>query len=117
MKKSIFLQRTLGALIAYFAALAFISAGFKWYWLFICFLLFDISMIGYIRNPRIGALLYNFGHGFITPVLLMLAGYAVDSKLLLFVSLSWIFHIAIDRTFGYGLKKPDSFKHTDLGNL
>jgi hypothetical protein len=31
--------------------------------------------------------------------------------------LSWIAHIALDQTLGYGLKLPKSFEHTVLGPI
>ena len=118
MKKVVILQRLLGALIAYVSAVGFIAADFKWYWLFITFLLYDISMVGYLSNNKLGAKIYNFGHGFVLPALLLYVAYRLDNNsVLLFISLSWLFHIGIDRAFGFGLKKPDGFKHTDLGDL
>jgi hypothetical protein len=95
----------------------YLSQGFAWYWLIVLFLLFDISAVGYLINNKVGAVLYNLLHSVIVPVMLMIAYIIFDNKTLLFIDLLWFFHIAVDRTLGYGLKHFEGFGHTHLGKI
>lgn len=103
---------------AIFVAVFFIIIGqFDWYWLFILFIVFDISAIGYLANKRIGALVYNMGHSIIGPTLLAALYIATSNQAVLFVTLLWLFHIFVDRALGYGLKHAKGFGHTHLGPI
>lgn len=85
-------------------------------WLLFALLLFvfDVSMIGYVKNAKLGAITYNFGHTMIFPILLALVGYSNDIRWLLLFALVWLAHINMDRVLGYGLKHG-SFQDTHLG--
>ena len=99
-------------ILAYCASL---WLGFSWWMFFALLLVPDISMIGYLVNPRVGAYLYNFAHHQALGIGVFLVGmfYAHDWTALVGVVLFG--HSAMDRIFGYGLKHTDSFKHTHLG--
>lgn len=87
-------------------------------WLFFVLLLVpDITMIGYIFNKKIGAVVYNFGHSFISPLLLALGYLYFLNNYLLLISIIWIAHIFMDRLFGFGLKYQDSFKETHIQKI
>lgn len=104
----------LAALVAVF----YVAVGnFAWYWLPILFIVVDISMIGYLKNPKVGAITYNIGHSLIGPALLVALYIATSNQGVLFVSLIWLFHILADRALGYGLKHTTSFNHTHLGKI
>jgi hypothetical protein len=94
------------ALYAYF--------GFSWWMLALFFLVPDLSMVGYLAGPRLGAAAYNAVHTTITPLLLgalaLYAGWLPGVQ----IALIWLIHIGVDRTVGYGLKMPDDFKRTHL---
>lgn len=94
-----------------------VVGGFAWYWLPVLFLAFDISMVGYAVNNRIGALTYNIGHSLIGPGLLATVYIATSNEGVLFVTLLWLFHIFVDRALGYGLKHAEGFHHTHLGKI
>ncbi|MEK7621439.1 MAG: DUF4260 domain-containing protein [Patescibacteria group bacterium] len=104
-------------LLAAVTAAIYINLGFDWYWLVILFLVFDISMFGYLINKEVGAVTYNAVHSVVGPILLLLGYVLFDGKVLLFIALLWFFHIAIDRTLGYGLKHFEGFHHTHLGKI
>ena len=72
----------------------------------------DVSMIGYMKNPKVGSLLYNVVHTYITPSLLLLVSLLAGSALGTQIALIWVAHIGMDRTMGYGLKYPTQFKDT-----
>ena len=81
------------------------------------FLLFDISIIGYKFSNKIGAKTYNFIHNATIPTILIAAGLLIDVEWVSILGICWTFHIAVDRTLGYGLKHEESFTHTHLGKI
>lgn len=119
------------AFVAVLIALFFVIIGeFDWWWLILLFPLFDVSMIGYLVNSHVGAITYNIIHSFFGPAVLTVLyifttghtaadstrAYSVDS-IMLFAILIWLFHIAVDRALGYGLKHEEGFHHTHLGKI
>lgn len=101
-----------------FAATLLIYHMLRGSWLVFVLLLlaFDISMIGYAKSNKLGAITYNLGHTLVFPVCLALIGYSNDIRWLLLFSLIWLAHINMDRALGYGLKHA-SFHHTHLGTI
>lgn len=93
------------------------EAGYNIWFILATFLLFDLSMIGYIHSKKIGALTYNLGHSSVIPTLMLIGGILGDNILLQVWSYAWLFHIGFDRAMGYGLKHKTSFKHTHLGKI
>ena len=87
-------------------------------WIFALLLLTpDIAMLGYLRNPRVGAFFYNLAHLSALPLALAVIAFLIGANTTVLLALIWIAHIGMDRAVGYGLKSPDSFKSTHLGNL
>lgn len=88
---------------------------YSW-WIFPLFLLLpDVSMIGYIINPKTGAWLYNFFHHKLIAVIAMMIGYSLKIPILELSGIILFGHSSMDRIFGYGLKFSDDFRHTHLG--
>jgi hypothetical protein len=97
--------------------IVFSSQGQKW-WLYPALLLVpDIFMIGYLANTKLGAFLYNVGHSYMAPAIVIFIAWKADNNLALAVGVIWLGHIGWDRFFGYGLKYDSDFKHTHLGDL
>lgn len=93
------------------------SAGFNWLPFVLLLFAFDLFMLGYLAGPRVGAAAYNLGHGLLLPSL-SAAGYALTgSDWLLALACLWFAHIGIDYAFGYGLKFPEGFHKTHLGDI
>lgn len=93
----------------------FNQLDYAW-WLFpACILLPDLSMIGYLRSPKIGAYCYNLFHHKLVAIILLILGYALNTPVLALMGLILFGHSAMDRMLGYGLKYQDDFKHTHLG--
>jgi hypothetical protein len=113
----VWFQRVENAMIAALVAVAFVELGFSWWWLVVLFLLFDVSMVGYLHDPRLGAWAYNTVHSYIGPAACGVGAVVSASRGLAFVSLVWAFHIGIDRLLGYGLKLRDRFTSTHLGEI
>ena len=79
------------------------------------FLAPDIGMLGYLVNPRIGALTYNFLHHKGLAIALYFAGFFLVIHELTLVGVVLFGHSSFDRIVGYGLKFSDNFKNTHLG--
>jgi hypothetical protein len=80
-----------------------------------CILIPDLSMLGYVFNPKVGAQLYNLFHHKFLAVAVLLVGFYFSLPLVSLAGVILLGHSAMDRIFGYGLKYNDSFKHTHLG--
>jgi hypothetical protein len=85
------------------------------WWYAVLFLTPDLSMLGYLHNPKTGAFTYNLVHHKGTAVSLYLLGVILGLIWLQFVGLLLLGHSSFDRVFGYGLKYTDAFQHTHLG--
>ena len=74
----------------------------------------DLSMLGYLVNPRIGAVVYNVVHTTIVYGPLAAYGYLSGVSDALALGLIGLAHVGFDRLLGYGLKYPTRFKDTHL---
>jgi hypothetical protein len=91
--------------------------GASW-WLFVVLLLMpDLFMVGYIKNSRLGAMLYNIGHTYTAPMTLLLIYMLFSIPVLLPIAIVWFAHISMDRMLGFGLKLDSGFKDTHLGKI
>lgn len=100
-----------------FGIVMFCALDYAW-WVFPALLLLpDIGMLGYLINPKVGALLYNIFHHKGLAILTILLGYFFLGEFYTLIGVILFSHAAMDRCFGYGLKYPDSFSNTHLGNL
>jgi hypothetical protein len=113
----VWFQRVESAAVAALVVVAFVQLDFAWWWLLAVFLVWDLSMVGYIASPRLGAISYNVGHSYLGPAALLALTWVGDARWPTFVALTWAFHIAVDRLLGYGLKFTDRFTHTHLGEV
>jgi len=89
----------------------------SWLIYLILFLAPDLSFAAYLAGPRFGALVYNTAHAYLAPMVLMTAGFATSSPLVLSIAMIWLAHIGIDRALGYGLKYEAGFGFTHLGRI
>jgi hypothetical protein len=113
----IWFERIESAVIAVLAAAVFVELDFDWWYLAALFLVFDVSMLGYVHSARVGAWTYNAVHSYAAPATAGVVAVVEDERALAFLALAWGFHIAVDRGLGYGLKFQDRFTHTHLGEL
>lgn len=103
--------------LALAALVAYQISGGNWWMFLILILAPDLSMLGYLAGPRIGAWCYNTVHSWIAPVVIYLAAVATDAALAVHLALILAAHIALDRMLGYGLKHETGFKETHLGRI
>lgn len=107
------------------AATYFWLGGGPWPLFALLFFAPDLSFLGYLAGPRVGALAYNVAHTYVSPVILGMAAllaarapresaFAITGSL---VAAVWFAHIGFDRALGYGLKYPSAFHDTHLGRI
>ncbi len=95
----------------------FTKLNFAWWWYPALLITPDLSMVGYLINPQVGAGTYNFIHHKALGVSIFIAGLILAMQPLQLAGLILFGHSSMDRVFGYGLKYPDSFHHTHLGMI
>jgi hypothetical protein len=115
-------QRIENGVLAVAILTAFVVTDAGWWWPLVAFLAFDLSALGYLAGPRVGATAYNAVHSYIGPAGSAIVGLVLDALAFgggwaFFVAGLWAFHVAADRALGYGLKLVDGFTHTHLGRI
>lgn len=112
MKSLIKIEELLITALAFYL---FLALDYAWWWFLILFLVPDISMLGYLLSPKVGAWTYNIAHHKGLAVVLFVLGSYVQLQWLQLAGLIMLGHSSFDRVLGYGLKFTDSFQHTHLG--
>jgi hypothetical protein len=108
------LLRVEGLAVVSVAVGLYFWADYPWWLLLALALAPDLSMLGYVAGPRVGALTYNSVHTYVLPVALGFARVLADNGLATKLALIWLAHIGLDRALGYGLKYPTRFQDTHL---
>lgn len=105
--------------IAAFAAGLAVFGGMGGPWLLVVPLLLlpDVSMIGYLRGPRLGALTYNAVHNWALGLGVLGLGAWTGVTGVTLAGAILVAHVGMDRAMGYGLKLPTSFHDTHLGRI
>jgi hypothetical protein len=103
--------------VAAFAAGLAIFGALDGPWLAVIPLLLvpDVSMAGYLRDPRLGAFTYNLVHNWAVGIVVLGIGIWTTSTAVTLAGAILIAHVGMDRALGYGLKLPTSFHETHLG--
>jgi hypothetical protein len=99
------------------AAALYAQMGAGWLLFAVLFLAPDLSMLGYLAGPRVGAFAYNLAHTYATYLALAGIGLWLGPPLLVALGLIGVAHIGFDRALGYGLKLPTAFQDTHLGRI
>ncbi|RPD45721.1 DUF4260 family protein [Hymenobacter sediminis] len=102
---------------ALLALTVFAYLPYAWWVLPATFLLPDLSMVGYLAGPRVGAVCYNIAHHKALAVAVGLAGWWLAQPVLLLAGTILLFHSAFDRLLGYGLKYGTGFRDTHLDHI
>jgi hypothetical protein len=98
------------------ATYLYANEGGSWLLFGALFFVPDISFVGYLAGPRVGAMIYNVAHTYVSPLTLAAAVF-VSGKSALLLALVWAAHVGFDRALGYGLKYPTAFRDTHLGRI
>lgn len=108
----------LEALVVFLAGVvAYLQLGGHPLWLLPLLLVPDVSMIGYLGGPRLGALTYNLVHNLAIGLLAIGIGWFAAVAPLALLGCVLVAHVGMDRSLGYGLKLPTDFRDTHLGRI
>ena len=100
------------------AVLLYANAHLCWLAFAVFFLAPDVSFLGYLAGPRVGAIVYNIAHDTFIPIMLVVGGFFLAANyIVLATALIWLAHIGFDRALGYGLKYQAGFGFTHLGRV
>jgi hypothetical protein len=110
------LPRIEGLACAALALIGYADSGYSWRLFAALILLPDVTMLGYLINPSIGAAIYNLVHTLTLPILLLFGAALFANMLLLALGTIRVVHIAANRALGYGLKYATGFGDTHLGH-
>ena len=98
------------------AAAVYSHLGLRWWLFFALFFAPDIAMLGYLKDARVGAWIYNTAHSYLAPALILgLSWQRWEMGVVL--GLIWAAHIGFDRMLGYGLKFRTAFRDTHLNSV
>lgn len=111
------LLRVEGAALLALSVLFYSLGGMSWTLFLLLVLAPDLSMLGYLKGSRFGALSYNLGHTYLPPAVLVAFGALAGRPLYVSLGLIWFAHIGFDRMMGFGLKYPTGFGDTHLGRI
>ena len=105
--------------VAAFAAglVLFGASGGNWLLIVPLLLLPDLSAVGYLAGPRVGAFTYNLVHNWAPGLVVLALGAWLASPAITIAGAVLIAHVGMDRAVGYGLKLPSSFQDTHLGRM
>lgn len=99
------------------ALVAYSKYGLGWGSSVLFFLMPDLSFVGYLLGPRIGAVSYNLAHSYAGMMICLGIGLWMQTPAILGAAIIWCAHIGFDRTLGYGLKYAEGFSFTHLGRI
>lgn len=97
------------------ALVIFAASGQPWWLIPALFLAPDLSWLGYLAGPQVGAWLYNLTHTAPLPLVLLAAGAGWHITALTVAGTVGLFHLGLDRLMKYGVKYDHSFGFTHLG--
>ena len=100
-----------------FSIYLFSLSPYPWWYFPLLLFVPDLSMIGYVAGPRLGAFIYNFIHHRALALLYYVAGVLLALPVLSLIGIIIFAHSSLDRALGYGLKYPDGFGNTHLGKI
>ena len=100
-----------------FGVYLFYKLPYEWWWFVALLLVPDLSILGYLVNKKVGAFIYNFFHHRGLAILIYLFGLWQSMPMVQLSGAILFSHIAMDRTFGYGLKYNKGFNYTHLGEI
>lgn len=108
------LLRLEGLAVLVAALVVYFDAGFGWLLLVVLLLAPDVSFLGFLGGPAVGAACYDAAHTTVLPLALGVVGILGDSDTAAQLALIWLAHIGGDRFLGYGLRYPIGLNGTHL---
>ena len=78
------------------------------------FLTPDLSFVGYLAGPALGARVYNLAHTYVGPIFLACWGLSIGREDVVPLALIWMAHIGLDRLLGFPLRGPQGVTGRDV---
>lgn len=103
--------------LVFLGVFAYTQLGYPAWWFALLIFAPDLSMLGYLATPQIGAFAYNLVHHKAVAILIYVVGLLLAQPLAQLAGVILFTHASLDRVFGYGLKYADSFQNTHLGRI
>lgn len=95
----------------------FARVGGEWIWFVPALILVDVSMVGYLRGPGLGALTYDLAHNWAVGLGVLGLGLGLGIPAVTLAGAVLVAHTGGDRALGYGLKLRTGFRDTHLGTI
>ena len=83
----------------------FLALDLAWWWFPLLFFVPDVSMLGFVINPKAGAFTYNLIHHKALSISLYLLGSFIQMPGLQLAGLVMFGHSSLDRVLGFGLQE------------
>lgn len=95
----------LEGLAIFAASLLFYRWQLESWWKFAAlFLLPDLSFVGFLGGPALGARVYNLAHNYVVPIFLACWALSIGREDVVPLALIWTAHIGFDRLLGFSLR-------------
>ncbi len=104
-----------GLAVAGAALGVFATTRQPWWLIPALFLVPDLSALGYLAGPKVGAWTYNLAHTAPVPLALLAVSAGWHTSALTVAGAVGLLHLGVDRLLGYGLKYDHSAAVTHLG--
>ena len=85
----------------------FLALDYAWWWFPLLFFVPDVSMLGFLINPKVGALTYNFIHHKALSISIYLLGSFTQFPELQLAGLVMLGHSSFDRALGFELQQTE----------
>ena len=95
----------------------YLHLGGELLWLVPLLLVVDVTMLGYLAGPRLGALVYNLAHNWAAGIVVLAVAWLTASPVIAMAGAILVAHTGMDRAAGYGLKYPTAFADTHMGRI
>jgi hypothetical protein len=69
------------------------------------FLVPDLSFLGFLGGPVLGARLYNLAHNYVGPLFLVCWSLSIGREDVVPIALIWTAHVGFDRLVGFSLRE------------
>jgi len=99
------------------AVILYVQAGGAPLLLVPLLLLVDVSAVGYLAGPRVGAFTYNLAHTWAAGLAVIGIGMLTAAAPLVLAGIVLAAHVGMDRVAGYGVKYSSAFSDTHLGRI
>ena len=108
----------LEGLIVFLTSLYFYSIlNASWLLFILLWLVPDISMVGYLKDKKIGVIVYNLAHTYVLALAVIFFGLWQGDNFIASLDVILASHIELDRFLGFGLKYSSGFKDTHIQKL